>query len=94
VTEGVSLLQLVTNDVGQFAGYIAPAHPPIALSARVQGDVDVRLEVSDATAVSVLAGHPLLDASALDVARQCRFLAGTTPSPTVTATSQYAIRCD
>ena len=54
-----------------------PIYPPLARQARITGDVVVRLEVRpDGSVVSatVISGHPLLIAAALDNAQHSQFL--------------------
>jgi TonB family protein len=56
--------------------FAAPAYPPIAKTARIQGDVRLLIEIaSDGSAknVSVLSGHPMLVQAAEDAVKQWRF---------------------
>ena len=61
----------------QRIGYVAPRYPPLAQSARLEGDVTIealineRGEVIDA---KVVKGTALLDAAALEAVRQWRYL--------------------
>lgn len=56
--------------------HVAPAYPPIALSARVSGVVILEATIAEDGSVRdvrVLRSIPLLDAAALDAVRQWRF---------------------
>lgn len=90
-------VELVDHASWQFSGYVAPVFPPIALAARLFGDVRLRLVVDRATgavtAAEVVEGRPLLDASALTAARQWRFVAGTTPPEPFEVTLRFQHRC-
>jgi len=56
--------------------HTAPAYPPLAKSARIEGTVKLKLAISstgavtDATAIS---GHPMLIASAVEAAKQWKY---------------------
>ena len=51
-----------------------PIYPPMARVARVSGDVEVALRIrQDGGVESVVKGHPMLKAVALDSARQSKF---------------------
>jgi TonB family protein len=53
-----------------------PVYPPLALQARITGDVELRIEVrQDGTVESVTAvsGHPIFKEAALDSARKSKF---------------------
>jgi TonB family protein len=81
----------------RFASFVDPKYPPLALSARIQGKVELRLAVTAATGevriVSVIFGHPLLTPSAEAAAKQWRFEPNTVASRTVNVTLEYVILC-
>lgn len=81
----------------QFSHFVAPKYPPLAMSARIQGKVELQLtlepttgEVLGALAVS---GHPMLKPSAVDAAKQWRFLPQSIESGTLNLTVDFALRC-
>ena len=54
----------------------APAYPPIAKAARASGVVTVQIVIDESGKVisaNAVSGHPLLQQSAVEVARQARF---------------------
>ena len=58
------------------AKYELPKYPPIARAARVEGSVQMELRVAFGGAVkqvTVIAGHPLLKAAAVDTVKSWRF---------------------
>lgn len=89
--------ELVEAARWQFSQYVAPAYPPIAMSARIAGDVRIRLMV-DATSgavgdAAIEAGPPLLSQSAIAAVRQWRFAPGTVDGNPFTVTLRYALDC-
>ncbi len=62
---------------GRILEYQDPAYSPLAAQARIEGDVSLELTVDRKTGlvvgVKVLAGHPLLEAAAVEAARKWRF---------------------
>jgi protein TonB len=61
---------------GNLIRRIAPAYPPLARSARIQGSVVVSALISKAGTIEnlqVLSGHPMLVASAIEAIRQWRY---------------------
>lgn len=80
-----------------FAKYADPVYPALAKSARIQGQVELRLIVDpptgDILSVSVESGHPMLKTSATDAAKQWRFAPGWANSTGVKLVLEYAIRC-
>jgi periplasmic protein TonB len=61
---------------GNLIRRIAPAYPPVARSARIQGSVVVSALISKAGTIEnlqVLSGHPMLVASAIEAIRQWRY---------------------
>ena len=89
--------ELLNGQAYQFSRYEPPTFPQIALSARVQGRVELQLTVQPATgqvnAVTVVSGHALLTPAAVDAAKQWRFIPDSVPSETVKVTLDFAIRC-
>jgi protein TonB len=56
--------------------HVAPAYPPLAVAARVQGSVTLECVIGEDGRVSeivVVRGHPLLDEAAADAVRQWRY---------------------
>jgi protein TonB len=56
--------------------HVAPVYPPLAVAARVQGRVTLECVIAEdgrVTEVSLLRGHPLLDAAAAEAVRHWRY---------------------
>jgi len=56
--------------------FAAPVYPPIARTARIQGEVRVLIEIApdgSAKTVTVLSGHPMLKQAAADAVKQWKF---------------------
>ena len=85
------------RDSLRFSHYVAPEMPMIALSARVFGDVRLRLtadrETGAVTSVEVRSGVPLLTPAAVAAARQWRFALDTVPTAPVEVTLPFQIVC-
>jgi hypothetical protein len=104
VTDGPTRLlpaeaQLVEPGSLRFDSYAAVPMPPIALSARVFGDVHLRLTVVPATGVvtdvTVISGGPLLAPAASAAARAWRLTPGTATSNQIEVTLRFQPpRCD
>jgi TonB family protein len=81
----------------KLAEYVAAPVPAIALSARVTGDVRVRLAAERATgvvtSVEALSGSPLLQPAAVAAVRRWRFAPGAAPSAPVEVTFRFSLRC-
>jgi TonB family protein len=77
--------------------YVQPVMPPIAISARVAGDVRVRLTVDAGTgavtSAEALSGPPLLAPAALDAIRRWRFSPGAAPAGPLEVTARFSVRC-
>lgn len=90
-------LRLVDHDKWQFVSYVPPVFPHIALSARVFGDVHLRLEVDGdsgaVTAATVTKGRPLLDDAALAAAKRWRFVPGSTPPGAFDVAVRFQVEC-
>ena len=89
--------QLLDSQSYRFTQFVPPKFPPLALMARIHGNVEVQLNVEPATGevkdVTVLSGHPLLKPSAIDVVKQWRFVPNSVPTDTLRITLEYALRC-
>ncbi len=94
---GPLALRLVDHEKWQFVHYVPPVFPPIALSARVFGDVHLRLEVDSAsgavTRATIAKGIPLLDAAALAAAGKWRFVPGSTPGGPFEVAIRFQVEC-
>ena len=81
----------------QFSHFVVPKYPPLAMQARIQGKVELRLTLEPDSGrvlqVEAVAGHPLLKPSAIDAATQWRFKPHSRPSQGVSLTLEYALRC-
>jgi len=77
--------------------YVEPVMQPIAISARMFGDVRVRLRADAAsgavTNAEALSGSPLLVPSALEAIRKWRFAPGAAPADTLDVTVRFRQRC-
>jgi TonB family protein len=97
ISDANDVPRLLNPDQYQFTRYVAPAYPPLARLARVEGKVELRLSVDHATgdvnAVAVVSGHPLLKDSAVAAAEQWRFVPNFVTAETVNLTLDYSIRC-
>ena len=89
--------RLLDADYYAFAKYADPVYPALAKSARIQSKVELRLVVDrpngDVLSVSVESGHPMLNTSATEAAKQWRFAPGWANSTGVKLVLEYAIRC-
>jgi TonB family protein len=78
LSETLRAPELVDSDASQFTKYVQPRYPRLASAARVEGTVRLELTVDKESgkikSVRVLSGHPLLDDSAVDAARQWEFV--------------------
>lgn len=75
--------------------FIAPAYPPLAKQARVEGDVVVRVDVrADGSPenISIESGHPLLKATVLESAKSWVFAKGADDRQ-VLATIEFRTNC-
>lgn len=79
-----------------FSNFVEPKYPLLAMQARIQGKVELRLTSDPATGlvlnVEPVSGHPLLRPGAIDAARQWRFKPNPIRSQTVTLTLEYALQ--
>jgi TonB family protein len=88
--------EVLNRESLRLSNYVTPVYPPIALSARITGDVRLELHIDrgtgDVTEAVVLAGRQLLDQAALAAARQWRFDAGMRPE-TLQVTIRFDLKC-
>lgn len=81
-----------------FVNFVAPKYAVLAMQARIQGKVELQLNVEPTTGqvqgASVISGHPLLTTSAIDAANQWRFEANSLRSDTLNVTIEYALPCE
>jgi TonB family protein len=89
--------EIVDRESLNLAEYVEPTMPPIAISARVFGDVRVRIRADTTsgavTNVEALSGSPLLMPSALEAIRKWRFAPGAAPTDTLDVTVRFRQRC-
>lgn len=74
---------------------VGPTYPPLALQARIAGDVDVTVAIRpDGTveAASLLDGHPMLAEAALDSARRSKFECRNCTEGIITYALKYKFR--
>ncbi len=97
ISEGKDVSRLLNPDNYQFARFIAPDYSPLARQARIQGKVELRLTVDQATGevkdAAVVLGNPVLKDSAIAAAKQWRFVPDSATSETVNVTLEYLLRC-
>ncbi len=88
--------QILNAQDYRFSRFVEPKYPPLALQARIQGNVELRLNVSPATGevnhVMAVFGHPLLRPSTMEAARAWRFAPNSVASDTLTITVEFAFR--
>lgn len=89
--------ELVEAASFRFSKYAPPVFPPIALSARIFGDVRLRITADPGTGVvkrvAALAGDTLLSWAASNAARSWQFEPRTLTSPVVDVTVRFEMRC-
>lgn len=92
-----TFVELVDADTLALQAYTAPVMPQIAISARVFGDVRLRLAVEptdgSVTNVDVVNGPALLHAAAASAAKNWRFAAGGGTARVVETTVRFRLRC-
>ena len=97
ISQSSDVPRLLNADQYRFSHFVAPAYPPLAEHALVQGKVELRLTVNQATGevtrATVTSGHPLLKDSAIAAAKEWRFVPNATTSETVNVTFDFALRC-
>jgi periplasmic protein TonB len=87
-----------TIEAAKLISQVRPAYPPLALQARIQGNVVLHAIISKEGGVSelrVLSGHPLLVNAALEAVRQWRYsptlLSGQTVEVETTITVSFVL---
>jgi hypothetical protein len=89
--------ELVEAASFRFSKYAPPVFPPIALSARIFGEVRLRITADPETGVvkqvAALAGDTLLSWAASNAARSWQFEPRTLTSPSVDVTVRFEMRC-
>lgn len=90
-------VELVERESLGLATYVAPVLSPIAVSARVFGDVRLRITADPATGsvtnVESLTGSPLHVPAAIAAARTWRFATESTPREPIDVTLRFQLRC-
>ena len=94
-----SFIPRLLNATGfRFAKFVVPRYTPLAVQARIQGEVELQLTVEVPTGevqnASVISGHPLLTPTSLEAAKQWRFEANSLGSDRLKVTIEYALRCE
>jgi TonB family protein len=81
----------------KFRQFSPPKYPPLAQMARIQGEVELELTVSQDTgevvSVAAKAGHPLLMLGAIEAAKRWRFEPRSVSSNSLTVKLEYSLRC-
>jgi hypothetical protein len=89
--------RLLNSEAYHFGHYEPVMYPALALSARVEGAVDLRLITDPATGevrdVSAISGPALLRPAAVDAAHRWRFEVNSLNSPPANATVEFSLRC-
>jgi TonB family protein len=89
--------ELVNAEAYRFSHFVAPAYPPLAKQARVQGEVRLQLTLDRATGevldVAAVSGHALLKPPAIYAAQQWRFKPNSTDYDKVDVTIEFPLRC-
>jgi TonB family protein len=89
--------EIVDPEAYRFDRFTLPKYPMLAMSARIQGKVDLDLTVNPATGQVIEAtapqGHPLLKPSALEAAKLWRFTPQALSSDKVHVTLDYSLHC-
>jgi TonB family protein len=81
----------------KLAEYADPVYPRLAMLARVEGRVELRLSVDPDTGnigkVDVVSGNQMLRASATEAAKKWKLVSGPVPSEGLSAILDYSLRC-
>ena len=89
--------QLLDADRLHVTRYEPPMYPTIARSARIQGDVRLRLIVNlitgAVTGAEVVSGSPIIDKAALDAAKSWLFDPAFLTAPAVEVTVHFSLDC-
>jgi hypothetical protein len=97
VERGPRPVELLERESLNLTSYVAPEMPAIAISARVFGDVRLRVTADAITGVvgdvQVIAGSPLHFEAAVKAARAWRFAPGAATREPVEVTLRFQLRC-
>ena len=89
--------EVLERDSLPLVDFVAPKYPPIALAARVTGDVRLRLlvdaQTGAVTQVDRLAGNPLLGDAAVQGARSWKFDPARVSREPIEVTMRFQVRC-
>ena len=88
--------RLIAAENYHFDHYETPRYPPLAMQARIEGIVELRLTVDPATGEvtdAAASGHKLLEGAAVAAVRKWRFAPESAGSGNVTATLEFSLRC-
>ena len=91
------VVELLEASSLHLAKYVVPVLTPIARTARIEGDVRLKLatnqETGTVTSVDVVSGHPLLVGEAIKAAKSWQFAAGNVPKQPVEVTLRFELHC-
>ena len=92
-----SWVEIIDRATLHLVDFVEPVMHQIAISARVFGDVRVRLRVDpvsgEVTEAQALSGPPLLATPAVDALKRWRFAPGAAPASPVDVTVRFRLRC-
>jgi TonB family protein len=81
----------------RFSDFAAPKYPPLAMQARIQGQVELlltlRLGTGEVESAAGVSGHPLLVRSAVEAAKQWKFEPDFSDSGSLRVTLDYSLHC-
>ena len=96
-TSPVFVPQLENASAFQFSRYIDPVYPRVAVLARVQGAVELRLGVVAQTGeiekVEAISGRAMLRTNAVETAKKWKLVPGTVSGEAVSAVIDYSLKC-
>jgi TonB family protein len=85
------------SDVLHFAKYKAPIFPPLAMQARIQGEVRLKINIDLFTGnvkdVIATSGHPLLQSAAVVAAREWQFQPNAELAESIETGVKFELRC-
>jgi TonB family protein len=90
------LVILLDGDTLHFTKYVSPTMNPLAMMARISGDVRLRILVDPqglVRNVEALSGHPLLQQDAIKAAQSWQFAPDALSGDSVEATLRFELRC-
>ena len=89
--------EVLERETLPLAAFVAPTYPPIALSARMAGDVRLRLTVDAASGtvaeVERVLDKPILGDAAVEAVRHWRFDPARAPRQPIDVTVRFQLRC-